>query len=660
MKKVYYILNLILIVSLAAVTAAGAKEAQGIFLTASGGNGDIFLLWYVPVENLPAKGWRLTTEKGKAIVDQILPLSPASKAGLTKDQIDSVQDFLDSAARAKSAGRQDRELFNGIFTISALSSFEKSRAFGLAWKLSGVAPGPARYIVTGLDKNKRPRGIRLVSHKVDAAKATPLPPKPEGLKIVPDLEGAKVFWKPVPDSRVHPVLAYDIERRAKDKALSGKFKVIKGVSWEPELPAYVDTGVPVEQEITYQVYSVDCFGRKSLPASVAMFIPDMMTLTPPRKLAFKAGSKQITLAWETSEQAGPAGFVVERASGSKGLYQVLTPEGLTSKTRKYTDKDVIRGIYYHYRVRSVGTDGTLGEPSSTVMAKTNNTQNPPPPKKVAAKVNPVLVTLSWEKPDYPIAGYIVERRSKASDQWARRNAGFLKPRIYKDRLKPGTYGVFYYRVTAVGFDGRRSKPCRPVKAELKDRSAPARPVITSIDGRNGKVVLTFEPDKKDKKTKTFTIFRDLPSRKQGKIIQEAIAAKQRQFVDTDVIPGQGYWYAVVALDARGQESPWSERHLVKVMAPAVPKPGKPSLKVVKKPFSHVRISFKQPPDKISVSLQRKDSKEAPWTTLSKGLTGTDEAVDTHPAKSGTCWYRIVYHSINGPEGEPSEAVEVKL
>jgi fibronectin type 3 domain-containing protein len=660
MKKAYLITGLILIVSLAAATAAGAKEEQGMFLTASSGKGDIFLLWYVPVENRPAKGWRLSDAKGKVIVDQILPLAPASKAGLTKDQIDSVQDFLDSAAQAKSAGRENRKLFNGIFILNVLSSFEKAKALGLAWKLSGVAPGPAKYIITGLDKNKRPKGIRLVSQRIDAAKATPLPPEPEGLKIVPDMEGAKLFWKPVPDSRVHPVLAYEIERRAKDKALSERFKVIKGVSWEPELPAHTDTSVPVEQEITYRIYSMDCFGRKSLPASAAMFIPDMMTLKPPRKLSSKAGAKQITLSWETPEQVRPAGFVVERACGSKGLYQVLTPEGLRSKTRKYTDNDVIRGVYYHYRVRAVGTDGTLGAPSSPVMARTDSTKSPPPPKKVTAKVNPVLVTLSWEKPDYPVAGYIVERRSKATDQWARRNADLLKPRIYKDRLKPGTYGVLYYRVSAAGFDGRRSKPCRPVKVELKDRSAPARPVITSIDGRNGKVVLTFEPDKKDKKTKTFTILRDLPSRKQGKMIQTGIAAKQRQFVDTDVIPGQGYWYAVVALDAQGRESHWSERHLVKVMAPAVPKPGKPSLKVVKKPFAHIRISFKQPPDKISVSLQRKESKDLPWTTLSKGLTGTDEAVDTNPVKSGTCWYRIVYHSINGPEGEPSDAVEINL
>jgi hypothetical protein len=75
---------------------------------------------------------------------------------------------------------------------------------------------------------------------------------------------------------------------------------------------------------------------------------------------------------------------------------------------------------------------------------------------------------------------------------------------------------------------------------------------------------------------------------------------------------------------------------------------------------HISISFKQPPDKISVSLQRKKSQDSPWTKLSKELTGTDEAVDTNPVKSGTCWYRIVYHSINGPEGEPSEAVEIKL
>ncbi|MFH2061047.1 MAG: hypothetical protein ABIJ59_19445 [Pseudomonadota bacterium] len=659
MKKSVYILILLLVVSNIFTAPALSKEEKGRLLTASSGKGEIILFWYVPAENWPDNGWQLSDAKGNVLVDQILPLSQGSRTALEKNQIASIEEILKSIANAQSLDKENKELFNGLLAMTVLSSFETAKALGLAWKLSKVSSGPVTYQITALDKNKKPKGVRLLSKPIDAAKATPLPPAPKGLNIIPDEKGAKLFWQPVPDSQIHPVVAYEIQRQTKDKALSDVFKTMKGIEWNQDNPAFVDTGVPVEQTITYQVYSIDSFGRKSLPASISLFIPDMMTLIAPETLSFKAMQNQIDLSWNVSEQARPAGFLIERSSGSKGLYQVLTPKGLNSKTLKYTDKDVIKGIYYYYRVRSLGTDGALGQACEPVMAKVDNSQNPPPPGKVIAKSNPILVILSWEKSDYPVKGYIVERRSKGSDQWARRNDTLLKPRTYKDHLKPGTYGVFYYRITATGFDGHKSRPSKEVMVELKDLSAPLRPVITSIDGSDGKVTLSFEPNKLDKKTKTFTILRDLPDRKQGNIIKQGLSAKNRQFVDDDVISGQGYWYAVVALDENGKESDWSEKHLVKVIAPDVPKPDKPSIIFIKTPFAHVNISFKLPPEKLSVSLQRKDSMDAPWVTLSRGLTGTDKAMDTNPVKSENSWYRIVYHSINGPRGEPSEAVESK-
>jgi fibronectin type 3 domain-containing protein len=658
MKKTSIILWLMLMVAMADASSAGANEEPGALLSASGGNGDIYLLWIVPFEKLPEKGWQLSTDKGKVLVPQILPVSQTDGRGFTREQIDSVRGFMDSRDEAKDAGREARGLFNGFFILNVLSSFEKARAFGLAWKLERVPPGPVRYVVTGLDKAKRPKGIRLISDRIDGSRATPLPPAPEGLNIITDTEGAKLFWTPAPDSKAHPVLAYEVERAAKETTLSGTFRTTLGSDWEPEHPAFIDAGVPVENEVTYRVYSVDCFGRKSRPASHTLFVPDTVTLLAPQNLSAKPGSSKITLSWETKDDARPAGFVVERAAGSGKLFQTLTPEGLSPKTRQFTDKDVIQGIYYQYRIRAVGTDGTLGEPSLPVTERVPSGKIKAP-GNVTADVSPILVTLSWENSDDPVKGYIVERRSKDSDIWARQNDRLVLPRQYKDPLKAGTYGTFYYRVTAVGFDGSLSKPGKDVKVTLEDLTPPARPVITAIEGKDGTVRLTFDPAKNDTKTKTFTVLRDHPSRKQGNIIAANIPVKKRRFEDTGVVPGDGYWYAVVAVDADGKESPVSEKHLVTVMPPPVPKPPKPSLKAVSEPFAHVKISFRQPPDTMAVSLQRKDREDTPWTTLLNGLTGTDKAVDAHPVDTGTAWYRIVYHIPGGPEGEPSDAVEIK-
>ncbi len=665
MKKTIAFLILFLMVSIPC--NAIAVSGSGVLLTASSGSGKIYLFWYAPVEDWPENGWRLSDTKGHVLADQILPLSPQSRELLqpdqTTDQAESIKNFLEGIEKARTSSKEDRQAFNAVFALNILSSFEKAKAMGLAWQLMDVKPGPVQYQVTGLDKNKKSTGLRLVSEKIDAAKATPLPPSPKGLKTIPDIKGATLFWAPVPASDTRPVLTYEIERIARDKNLSDTFTVVKGMSWKPELPAFVDTGAPVEKALTYKVSAVDCFGRKSSPAVSQIFMPDMMTLAVPDKIKTKSKNDRITLSWETLARSKPSGFLVERSAGSKGLYQVLTPKGLEPDSRSYTDKTVIPGVYYYYRVRAVGSDGTLGEATQPVMVKTAGSGPPPRPARISAKVNPILITLSWAKPETPVAGYIVERRSKGSDQWARRNDILVRPPVYKDHLKPGTYGTFYYRVTAVGLDDLKSKPSKEIKAELEDRSAPAQPVITSIDGSSGKVTLSFEPGRgpgiKNPEMITYTVLRDLPSRKQGQIIKQDIPGSTRQFIDDSAVPGQGYWYAVVARDTRGKESPWSEKHLVRVLAPSVPKAEKPSLSAKSTPFSHVVISFNPPPEKLLVAVQRKDREDAPWMTLVQGIKGSRKAVDTNPVQTGTAWYRIVYQGMDGTRGEPSDPVKLK-
>lgn len=659
MKKISILIVFLLFIGFVTLPSAARSEKEdGLFLAASNGNGTLFLVWYVPVENWPENGWRLVDDTGKVLLDHILPLPEDAMAKLPADQADAVKNFLKTIPEVNSADKKDREMFNGFLAINVFSSFETAKALGFAHQLIRVPPGKRTYEMISLDKNGKPKGIRLLSDRIDSAAATPLPPVPGNLKAAPALEGAQIFWRPAPDNPKLPVLSYAIERVSKDKDLSETFEVTKGISWDKEFPAFTDTAAPVEQELTYRVYSVDAFGRKSLPAVVSLFMPDMMTLMAPVNLSAVSKQEKVVVSWELSDRSNPAGFVVERSSGPKGAYEPLTLKGLENKVRSFTDATVMAGIFYYYRVRSIGTDGTLGEPSSPVSVQVKSTKSLPPPHGLTAKTNSILVTLNWEKKEAPIAGYIVEKRAKGSDRWARLNDGLLKLRTHKDRFPPESYGIFYYRVTAVGFDNQQSKPSKELEVTLEDLSLPLKPVVTSIDGSNGKVRLFFEPNKLDRKIKTFTILRDLPSRKEGDIIKQGISVKEKLFEDDDVVPGQGYWYAVVAVDEKGRESEWSKKHLVRVVAPGVPKAKKPKAEFARTPFAHVTIQFDAPPEKMLVSLQRQDREDAPWNTLNKGMTGTD-TMDTNPVASGISWYRIVYHSINGMEGEPSEAVEVK-
>lgn len=632
-----------------------AKKDKDIFLAAFDKEGSVRLFWFVPVQDWPAGGWRIMDGKSKILADHIVPLSQEAMAHLTKEQADTVKQFVDSSEKAKNKDKKNQGLFNGILAIQAMTSFERAKAFGLAWEFKNVKAGKKRYRLCRIDASGKPYGKCIVAETVEAI----LPPAPSGLTVKQTIEGAELFWQPVPDDPDTPVLAYVIDRICEEKFMSDQFLTIKGVNWNKDRPAFVDTGVPVEQKIIYNVYSQDLFGRKSKPASIRIFMNDAASLIPPVELTGTGGKGRVDLAWKASDQSFPAGFVVERSTSADGLFDILTPKGLEGRKLSYRDKTVLPGGSYFYRVRSVGTDGKVGEPSTPLRVVVPNSKTLKPVKNLKADINPVRVRLTWDRPEGFVVGYHVEKKVDGSEKWSRLNPEMIRVPFFKDHYKPDSSGAFSYRVIAVGIDGKKSKPGKSIKAMIKKSLEPAPPVITSIDGSNGKVTLTFLTGERQNRNLTFTIYRDLWSRKQGRIVKQDIPASQTTYIDEEVVPGQGYWYAVVAKDADGRESAWSEKHLVQVVTADIPVPQKPAVKYTKTPFAHVVVEFKMPPGKMQVMIQRRDRQDGPWISIQRGLSGTGRAVDSHPVKQGTSWYRVLYHSPGGRQGEPSLAVQIQ-
>lgn len=657
MKFKIIIIAFILTLVLTATTGA-AKNEKGIIMTASDGNKNITLVWFVPVNVWPEGGWRLLDQKDNILVQKIIPLDPVAMSGLTPDENRLVQDFTGNIETAKKAGKSDQDIFNGLLILNVFGSINQARAFGLAWTLSDITPGDRTYKLQGLAIDGSPGAPVLISEPVNSVAATALPPAPENLKALPGLTGAELFWSPVKKDLEIPVLSYKIERVSDNTTSLINPLLFKGMSWNQDLPAYTDTLAPVEKELTYHVYGIDALGRESLPAKVTFFMSDMVALSPPTEIETIVSEDQVQIQWQHTKSPNTSGFIVERSSQRDGLYETVTPEGLKPETLTYKDKTVIQGLGYYYRVRSMGTQGDLGEPSEAVKVNIPG-NSPPQPGNLKADINPILVSLSWEKPDFPVAGYFIERRAEGSDEWARLNSGLIFVRSFKDRFPFDTSGIYYYRVTATSHDNRKSNPSRELKVIKPDLTPPGKPKITSISGKDGKVTLSYEPGSPAEKTIAYKIIRDIPSRKEGEIIIENLPAQKTEFVDLDVVPGQGYWYAVVGVDRNKKESPWSDKRLVMVVTPQIPVAQKPDIEFLNAPFAHVRIEFKTPPQNFTVAIQRQTEPDAYWRTLVDGISGTGTAIDTNPHPSGISRYRIVYQSADGGFGEPSESVTME-
>jgi fibronectin type 3 domain-containing protein len=652
MKLKILIMTLVLTLVLASTSFGASKKAKGAVLVASDGKKNITLLWFVPVKYWPKGGWRILDKNNRVLVKKVMPT-------IDSGQKNSAKEFADQIGKAKKAKPKDQEMFNGLLAFSVLGSIQTAKSLGLAHTLDNVKPGNRIYKLQGLTSKGNPTKLILISKSVNSSKATPLPPAPKNFSAVAGLEGAKLYWSPVKGKLRFPVMSYKVERLSKGKAIVVNPLILKGGAWEKENPAYIDKMAPVERELTYFVRSVDALGRESKPSKVTFFMDDLVALKSPPGVKIKAKKGSVQISWQKAKSPNTRGFVVERSTKRFGLYEPLTPKALKSTALSYKDKTVIPGLSYYYQVRSMGERGDLGDPSTALRADVPG-GTPPQPKGLEAEVNPILVSLTWKRSsNFPVAGYFVEKRAKGSKEWGRLQSGITPLNSFKDRFPYGAFGTYYYRVTAASYDHKKSKPSKEVKVVLPDLNPPGAPRITSVSGNNGKVTLTFEPCNPKEKTVFYKIIKDIPARKQGKIVVEDLSAKKTEFVDENVMPGQGYWYAIVGLDKDKKEGPWSERHMVKVISLEIPIAKKPKAKFIKTPFAHVRLEFKKPPENFRLAAQRQIQGEDFWYTFMEGITDTDFVVDSNPFDSDVLKYRIVYQNTNGAFGEPSEPVSVK-
>ncbi|MBE1426160.1 hypothetical protein H4684_002822 [Desulfomicrobium macestii] len=651
-----WVLAAMLVLTLAPPAGAAAKSGAGVLLAASDGKGEIRFLWAPPAGYWPAGGWRLLDQNGKTLAD-IAPLSPEHMSALDAQEAQLVRAIVQGLTTAGS--QEEFANLRPVLGMQAMSSWARARALGVAHALPGLPKGKRTYSVVGLSASGAPSKTRLDCAPVDAGAATaPLPP-PGGLRAEAHPQGAALFWNAPPVSPEIPVIAYSVERAENDgpPAPASPEAIILGQNWNSGEPAFIDELAQVGLNLTYTVRCLDAFGRTSPPVTAGLFMDDIQALLPPPQFTATARPGKVTLAWKAGDNPNIVGLAVERATSQNGLYTLLTPQALDPKTTTWTDTDVVDSIIYHYRVRSVSPTGEMGPPSGVATAMPPTATAPPAPQKVQARTSPIETQLTWDRAKFPIAGYIVERRAEGSAQWARLNPSITSDRHYRDQYITGTFGVYHYRIRAVSFDNKISPPSAEVRAAIEDTSKPPTPLITAIDGADGKVVLSFAPGVPEKKTATLSILRGKEGLRQGDVLAESLSADQHSFVDVAVEPGQSYWYAVLARDNAGRESELSGKRLVTVGVPAIPVPAAPSAEFVQDPFAHVLIRFTPPPASFLLTVQRRDSGDGPWRTIAKGVSDTDQAMDTNPS-AGPASYRIIHHTATGMEGEPSPAITV--
>lgn len=647
---------------LAFASAAGfAQQNPGAAFAVSDGQGHIQLLWFPPASQWPAGGWRISDASGNVLVPKVFMADPTALGALSVEDADTIRRLPDELSKPTFSQGQQKNFIN-LLGIRAFSDVNYARALGLSATLPSAAPGARAYTIQGLDAQGNPSGSPLVSPSVDASQATPLPPSPDSVQAKVDATGVSLSWNPPPENRALPAIACVVERNG--SSISVKPFVV-GTKWDPKLALVVDRSAPPNTTVSYKIYAVDAFGRRSDPAAIRIFFPDFSALAPPAIVQATASQGKIVVTWTAGQKPNLAGYLVERSFMPNGPWEALMTQALPVSTAQYEDDNLRGGTTYYYRVHAVGPRGDLGPPSFAASAIPSNPGAPPAVTGLAADAGATRVRLTWTAAAFPVAGYFVERNTAtpsgpgaaAAASWVRLNSHVNPEPQYDDYIGLASGVTLQYRVLAVALDNAEGPPSSPVQVTLPDRSLPGEPTITSVSGSGGKVVLTFAPAVPEERTAQFLVLRSGSATDQGVVLGDPLPGSVRQYVDQYVSQDETYFYRLVAVDAKGDRSDVTEPVIVRVGAAAIPKPAPPVLKAATPPATGIILQFAQAPAGLSVVIDRQDAANSGWTRVAGPIDGTT-AGDYPPANNAQVRYRIAYVAPNGESGEPSDAVAV--
>jgi hypothetical protein len=651
--------------------ACPAQENPGAIFAASDGKGHISLLWFPPASKWPGGGWRLLDSSGKVIASTAMGEAGALQK-LPLEDADAIRKLMAVLSRSDANPKQRMQLI-GILGMRAFSEPDYARALGLSWTVENAGAGSRIYKVQGLDSAGKPTGVELASPAVDGAKPTALSPAPDRLHANVSEAGVALSWAPPAENRQLPVIAYAVER---DGAPVTAKPVVVGARWKPEQTLVVDRAAPPEETVTYRIYGVDVFGRRSQPGSISVFYPDFHALAPPDPIQAEPSSAKVVVTWkaQSNSEAKPnlAGYMVERALLQSGPYEALTPEALPPSTARYEDSNLRGGTVYYYRVRAVSPRGDLGPPSHSAMAQPTNPGKPPKVAGLAADAGQTRVRLTWQPVSFPVAGYFVERRSvpasaaaATSDasnatNWVRLNPHVTPEPLYDDYFGQTSDAKFEYRIVAIAFDNGEGPPSDATQATLPNLSLPESPTITAASGAEGKVQLSFSPALPEERTTQFLVLRGGSPDDIGVVIGDPLPGSARQFQDLYVAAGESYWYRLVALDKAGNRSDPTAAVAVRVGSPTIPKPETPAVQFASKPYPKVTLQFGKAPAGLAVVLERQAQAGSGWIRIAGPAQDQTTLSDNAPPETRPLWYRLSYVSADGKVGPASDAVTVTM
>jgi fibronectin type 3 domain-containing protein/PKD repeat protein len=332
------------------------------------------------------------------------------------------------------------------------------------------------------------------------------------------------------------------------------------VSFETTATSYQDSGLVPGNTYYYRLIAVDTGSNESNPSGMVSAVAPGEGDPPPAAPTGLAatpgpGAGQILVTWNANSEPDLDHYRLERCPTPTFTTGTVSFE--TTAT-SHQDSGLLPGTTYYYRVFAVDAGSNESAPSSVVSAVVPGDEDPPPavPTGLAATPGPgtgqILVT--WNANSEPDLDHYRLERSPTPVFGPSTVSFETSATSYLDSgLTPGN--TYYYRVIAVDTGSNESGPSSVASAVAPGDADPPPAAPTGLAANPGpgagEILLTWnansEPD-----LDHYRLERSPTVVFGASTVSFETSATSYQ--DSGLVPGNTYYYRVIAIDAGSNES----------------------------------------------------------------------------------------------------------
>ncbi|HEY8399716.1 MAG TPA: hypothetical protein VIK89_00565 [Cytophagaceae bacterium] len=233
---------------------------------------------------------------------------------------------------------------------------------------------------------------------------------------------------------------------------------------------------------------------------------------------------------------------------------------------KLTDKNVVKGEKYLYKVYLNAPANVLKADTGTVLIGTNEVYPLPRPFDLKADFSDKAVMLSWNSiyHQHIYTGYFIERSDDGGQTFnainqlpfvnTYPNESSDRTRMFKIDSIPENGKLYMYRIKGRTPFGEIGPVSDTVSGRGEESTLGITPVITKVEVINEAIKIHWKvPEEKAKLIKNVIVARATSNSGQYETISEPLDVKRKEYLDSR--PESTNYYVVKAVDAKGKHYP---------------------------------------------------------------------------------------------------------